>query len=303
MLRALSIAAAIAAVCGTLAAFGSSAAVAASPHGTLTSTEYERLSTAITALKKSLSGKKLNWQAAEAACQAIGGGSPLLTTQRESCVDDLALSAALVKFEVDQEKCAAKVTKKTGTGTTATTPATTTATTPVATTTTPATTTPATTPTTTTATTTTPATTTTTTPSTTTTTPTSGFSKADLKLVACLDPDYQSLGRLAKLNYTVDVSARKDAVVRGFKGKCLATLVSTAAQIRDEESFAFSAKHLASDVALITKVDHGKASPSKLNETWIADDARDFVDAAATLESETSPQKLSVCPHAPAATK
>jgi hypothetical protein len=122
---------------------------------------------------------------------------------------------------------------------------------------------------------------------------------AALKLVACLDPDYQALGRLAGLNYSIDVLARKDAVARGFMDKCLATLVSTAAQIRDEESFAFTAKHLASDVALITRVEHGKASPSKLNATWIEDDARNFVDAAATLENQKSPQKLSACPHAP----
>jgi hypothetical protein len=263
MRRALAAAIGIASIWGVLAAFGSTAAIAAPPRGTLTGTEYKELSQQFAAVKRALAGKNVNWGVADTACRRAGTTSPLLKSQRKSCLDDLATIKALVNFVVDQPKCEAAAATSTGTTTTGTT---------------------------TTGTSTTGATTTG-------TTTTGGLSSADLQVVVCLDPEYEALSRAATTMYPADAASRKQALVRGFGGTCLATLVDTPADLRHEENFAFTAKHLAADAALLTKISRGQAPTSDVNGTQVVDDATAFDESAKTFLNESSPQKLSVCHH------
>jgi hypothetical protein len=264
MRRALAVAIGVASLWGALAVYGPAAALAASPSGTLTSPEYKDLSQQFAAVKRTLRSKSVNWKAAEAACRKAGTATPLLRSQRDGCLADLATIQTLVDFGLDEAKCAAAVAQTT-TGTT-TTGTTTTGTTTTGTT-------------------------------TTGTTTTSGLSTAYLHVVACLNPAYKAISRAATAMYPADVASRKQALARKFAGICLATLVDTPTELRHEENFAFTAKHLAVDAALLTKVGRGQAPASDVSTQQIVDDATDFDTSAKTLLSQSSPQKLSVCSH------
>ncbi len=258
--RVLAVAISAASVWGAAAAFGSNAAAAAPRHGTLSSTEYKQLSQVLAGINHALAGKKVNWRAADAACRKAGTTTTLLKTQRKSCLADLTTIEALLNFVTDQPRCeaAAAATSTTGTTTTGTT---TTGTTTAGTTT------------------------------------TGGVSGADLQLVVCLNPEYKALSRAASTMYPTDSAARRQALTRGFSGVCLATLVDTSAELRHEENFAFTAKHLAADAALLTKVSRGQAPASDVNATQVVDDASAFEQSARAWLNQKSPQNLSVCAH------
>jgi hypothetical protein len=263
MPRALIAAAAAASIVAVMGVCVPAAAIAAPTHapprGTLTAVEYKELTQQQAAFKLVLKSKSGTWTQANAAS---------VTTLR-----------ALTNFGVDAEKCSAAAAKSTtGTTTTPTTTTPTTTTTATGTTTT--------------------ATTTTTGTTTTGTTTTPGIpTGAALQEIVCLNSDYQALGHAAKAMYPADKAARKQALRRGFKGKCLATLVATPAQLRHEEQFVFATTHLAADVEVLTKVSRGQAPPSRITAVQLEDDAVSFEQASKVFLDENGPQKLSVCPH------
>jgi hypothetical protein len=243
--------------------------------------EYRELSQAQSTLARVLKNKNGTLNEAAAACRKAGVADPLLKTQRQSCLDALTVLEAFGNFAVAEPKCAKITATTTGTTTTPTTvtPTTTTGTA--------------------TGTTTTGTTVGTTTTGTTTTgtTTTSAADETALLRVVCLNPEYQGLGRAAKALYPADVAGRKQALRRGFKGLCLATLVDTPKQLRVEENFSFTTTHLAADVAALSKASHGQAPPTKITAVQIEDDAGSFENASKAFLSENGPQKLSVCPH------
>lgn len=284
MLRALIAAAAAASIWAVMGACVPAAAIAAPTHGpprgTLTAAEYKELTQQQAAYKRVVKSKNGTWTQAAAACRKAGVANPLLKTQRQGCLAAVNTFKTLTNFGVDEAKCAVAAAKTT-TGTT-TTPTTTTPTTTTTGTTTTGTTT----------------TGTTTTGTTTTGTTTTGLPTGTaLHELVCLNSDYQALGRAAKAEYPADKAARKQAVRRGFKGLCLATLVPTPAQLRHEEQFVFATTHLAADVKLLTKVSRGQAPPSKITAVQLDDDAASFEEASRAFLNESGPQKLSVCPH------
>jgi hypothetical protein len=275
MLRALIAAAAAASIWAVMGVCVPAAAIAAPTHGpprgTLTAVEYKELTQQQAAFKVVLKSKNGTWTQANAACRKAGVANPLVKTQRQICLSSVTTLKALTNFGADEEKCSAAAAKTT-TGTT-TTPATTTPTTTAT------------------------GTTTGTTTTGTTTTPTGIPTGAALQEIVCLNSDYQALGRAAKVMYPADKAARKQALRRGFKGMCLATLVATPAQLRHEEQFVFATTHLAADVEVLTKVSRGQLPPSKITAVQLEDDAASFEEASKAFLNENGPQKLSVCPH------
>jgi hypothetical protein len=137
---------------------------------------------------------------------------------------------------------------------------------------------------------------TTTTGTTTTGTTTTADQSAVIRAIICLNPRYQALDRYAKAIYASDAAARKQALARGFRGKCLATLASTPADLKKERSFASSAARLAADVKVLIKVTKGQAPPSDLNQIQTDNDVARFESTARAVLAETGPQKLSACP-------
>jgi hypothetical protein len=250
-------------VCAAIAICMSASAAAAVPKGKLTSAEYTQLSVATAALNKSASAKSVNWSKARVACSKVGRTTALLTTQRATCFGSVNVFAALADFPVEQRAC----TKRTATtkSTAATTTSGTTTTTATGTTTTGTTTTPA--------------------------------DSAVIQLMVCMSPRYQALARDAKAIDRADISARKDALDRGFSGSCLATLAPTPADLRTVGRFASSTAKLAADVTLLIKVTEGKAPASDFNQAQIDNDVKQFENAATAVLVEHGQQKLSVCPH------
>jgi hypothetical protein len=226
--------------------------------GTLTGAEFKQLSTAMADLTTSASSKTINWSKARAACRQIGGTTALLRNQRASCLDSISALEALANFPVEQAKCAAAATTTTGSATT-TTGTTTTGTTTGATTT--------------------PA------------------ESAVIRMIICLTPRYHALARYAKALYRADIAERKQTLVRGFTGTCLATLASTPADLKKEKLFASSTARLANDVAVLIKVTKGQAPTTDLNEVQIDGDIAKFESSARAVLDESGPQKLSACPH------
>lgn len=146
-----------------------------------------------------------------------------------------------------------------------------------------------------------PATSTTTTETTTGTTTTgsttTAANSAVIRVMACMDPRYQALGREAKAIYKADLAARKQAVSRGFTGACLATLVSTPAQLRTGRSFWLASEKLAADVTPLLKVTEGKEPSSAFNQVRIDNDVKQFETSATAVLAEHGSQNLSICPH------
>jgi hypothetical protein len=262
MIRALTVATTIAAMCVTLAAYGPSAATAAPMQGKLSATEFKQLSAQVAGLESSLTGKSPSWAKAAAACRRVGVSTPLLKTQRENCLASIGTVRALLRFTVDQTKCASvsSLGATEAAASTATTPTTFKAPAP--------------------------------------TPGAGGLSAAKLKTLSCLNSDYQALSRLARTMYTSDVAARQQALARGFKGLCLRTLADTSADLRLEGGFAATAKDLAADIATLTKVSQGKAPASTAKGLHTLRDAKTFGTQVTKLLAENGPDKLSVCPHA-----
>ena len=273
-------------------------AAAPSPKGTLTATEYKQLTTEQAAYKKLLHRKRLTWNDVYAVCHTVGQSTGLLQSVRANCDTGVGIDQALGGFDADAQRCSALATGTT-TGTTTTPTGTTTTGTGTTTTgsTTGTTTTGTGTTTTGTATgTTTTGTGTTTTGTGTTTTPT-GLTPTDLKLFACLQPEYAVISRAVKSVYTHQTALRGQVLSRHFIGRCLLTLAPTKEQLHALDRFSTTAKQLAVDVALITKVAGGQAPESAIDGSQIERDSLAFGAAAKAFGVLHRPQNLSVCPH------
>jgi hypothetical protein len=268
MTRSFRIAIAVAAAVALSVAIAVPAVAAApGPKGTLTSTEYSQLTTEQAAFKKLEKKKNLTWNDFYKACHIIGQSTALLQSVRSNCDTGIGIDQSLTGFYSDVDRCAT-LSGITGTTTTGTTP--------------------------------TPATTTTGTGTTTTgtTTTSSGqLSPAELKLYACLEPEYAVISRAAESVYTAQARLRSKVLARDFLGRCRLTLAPTRAQLKALTKFVSTSRQLTKDVALITKVANGQAPSSSINEAQIEADATAFSNAAKAFSALHRPQKLSVCPH------
>ncbi len=260
MLRAIRTVFTLAAICGAAGALMSAPAMAART-GTLSGAEFKQLSTAMAGLSTSANSKTVNWGKARAACRRISGATALLRDQRASCLDSISALEALASFPSEQAKCATAATSTTGTTTTGTTTTGTTMTT------------------------------------TTTGSKTTPASSALIRMIICLSPQYHALAHYAKRLYRADIAARKQALVRGFTGTCLATLASTPADLKKEKPFAASTASLAHDVTVLIKVTRGRAPTTDLNQVQIDSDIAKFERSARAVLDESGPQKLSACRH------
>lgn len=120
---------------------------------------------------------------------------------------------------------------------------------------------------------------------------------AVMRLMICLNPHYQALDRYARALYAADSSARRQALLRGFTGACLATLAATPAGLHKERQFASAAVALAADVTLLIRVTDGKAPASDFSQTRINADVRRFEATATAVLSDHGEQRLLNCPH------
>jgi hypothetical protein len=249
-------------------------AAATGPKGTLTSTEYSQLTTEQVAFKKLEKKKNLTWNDFYKVCHIVGQSTALLQSVRSNCDTGIGIDQSLTGFYSDVERCA------TLSGITDTTTSTTTTPTSTATTTTGT------------------GTTTTGTTTTGTTTTSSGTLTPDeLKLYACLEPEYAVISRAAASVYKAQAKLRSKVLARDFVGRCLLTLAPTTAQLKALTKFVSTSRQLTKDVALITKVSNGQAPSSAINEAQIEADATAFARAAKAFAALHRPQKLSVCPH------
>ena len=120
---------------------------------------------------------------------------------------------------------------------------------------------------------------------------------AAIRLMVCMNPHYQALARDARAVYTADTAARKQTLLRGFTGSCLATLASTPADLRKERQFALASLKLAADVKLLIRVTDHKAPASDFSQARIDADVRRFETSATAVLAEHGEQQLSSCPH------
>jgi hypothetical protein len=280
MIRSIRIAIAVAAATALSVAMAVPAMAAAAPKDSLTSTEYKQLIAEQADFKKLDKKKNLTLTELYTACHAVGQSTQLLKSVRTNCETGLGFDQTLASFDSDLARCEAL-----STGTTTTT-------TPTGTTTTGTTTTG--TGTTTTGTTTTG---TTTTGTGTTTTGSGGLTPADLKLFACLQPEYAVISRAVRSIYEGQTGLRTHVLARDFVGRCLLTLAPTTTQLKALKRFASTSKQLSADVSLITKVANGRAPVSTINDKQVESDSTSFAAAGKAFESLHRPQKLSVCPH------
>jgi hypothetical protein len=138
---------------------------------------------------------------------------------------------------------------------------------------------------------------TTTTGTTTTSATTTAADSSVVRLLICMNPHYQALGRDAKALDRADIAAREQALGRGFSGACLAALAPTPNDLRTAKRFASSTEKLAADVTLLIKVTEGKAPANDFNQTRIDNDVKLFEKSATAVLVEHGQPKLSVCPH------
>jgi hypothetical protein len=245
-------------------------AAATGPKGTLTSTEYKQLTAEQVAFKKLDKKKNLTWNDFYKTCHIVGQSTALMQGVRTNCDTGIGIDQSLSGFYADAERCEALAGGTTTTGATTTGTGTTTTGT---------------------------ATGTTTTTTGTTTTTTGPLSAAQLKLFACLEPEYAVISRAAESVYKAQASLRRKVLARDFVGRCRLTLAPTVAQLKALTKFVSTAKQLTKDVALITKVANGQAPSSAIDQTQIADDSLAFDAASLAFGKLKRPQKLSVCPH------
>jgi hypothetical protein len=228
------------------------------------------------AFKKLDKKKNLTWNDFYKACHIIGQSTALLQSVRSNCDTGIGIDQSLTGFYSDVDRCAT-LSGISGTTTTTTTTPTGTATTTTGTTTT--------------------GTGTTTTGTGTTTTSSGDLTPAELKLYACLEPEYAVISRAAESVYTAQAKLRSKVLARDFLGRCLLTLAPTTAQLKALTKFVSTSRQLTKDVALITKVSNGQAPSSAIDEAQIEADATAFDNAAKAFAAIHRPQKLSVCPH------
>ncbi|HWD70267.1 MAG TPA: hypothetical protein VG293_08715 [Solirubrobacteraceae bacterium] len=275
MIRSIRLALAVAAAMAVaVAAAVPAVAAGPGPSGTLTATEYKQLTVEQVAFNKLRHRKRLTWNEFYAVCHKVGRSTDLLQSVRTNCDTGVGIDQSLVGFYADVERCSAL-----STGTTTGTTTTPTGTTPTDTGTTTTGTTPG------------------TTTTGTTTTGTGGLSPTDFKLLACLQPEYAVIARALKAVYSGQANLRSQVLTRRFVGRCRLTLAPTTHDLGLLKRFVMTAKHLAADVELITKVADGSAPSSSINATHVEGDSMSFNKAGRAFETIKRPQKLSVCPH------
>jgi hypothetical protein len=287
MIRSIRIAIAVAAATALTVAMAVPAMASAAPKDSLTSTEYKQLITEQADFKKLEKKKNLTLTELYTACHAVGQSTQLLKSVRNNCETGLGFDQTLISFDSDLARCEALSTGTTTTTTSTGTTTTGTTTTGTGTTTTGTTTTG-------TGTTTTG---TTTTATGTTTTGSGALTPADLKLFACMQPEYAVISRAVRSIYEGQTGLRTQVLARDFVGRCRLTLAPTTTQLRALKHFASTSKQLSADVSLITKVANGRAPVSAIDDTQVESDSTSFSAAGKKFESLTRPQKLSVCPH------
>jgi hypothetical protein len=275
MIRSIRIAIAVAAATALTVAMAVPAMASAAPKDSLTSTEYKQLITEQADFKKLEKKKNLTLTELYTACHAVGQSTQLLKSVRNNCETGLGFDQTLISFDSDLARCEAL-----STGTTTTTTSTGTTTTGTTTTGTGTTTTG-----------------TTTTATGTTTTGSGALTPADLKLFACMQPEYAVISRAVRSIYEGQTGLRTQVLARDFVGRCRLTLAPTTTQLRALKRFASTSKQLSADVSLITKVANGRAPVSAIDDTQVESDSTSFSAAGKKFESLTRPQKLSVCPH------
>jgi hypothetical protein len=229
-------------VSGALGFWLPMAAGATPPPGTLTSLEYSQLSEMYSGLLNTTTGT--NWKALTAACEKAGSSTPLLATQRSSCVDQISTLSYIETVSSAQKKCDSAIAARSGAARPATVE-----------------------------------------------------DLAAMQEIACLNPEYQELGRLAGASYAQDVAARKVAIARGFTGVCLATLVDTRSQIATVHQFALTAERVAQDAGGLTKLAAKRALPRPAEITHFESDSTAFGQAFEAMTRLSGPTKLSVCRH------
>jgi len=281
MIRSIRIAIAVAAASALTVAIAVPA-LAATSKASLSGTEYKQLTAEQVAFKKLDHEKRLTWNDIYAACHKVGQSTALLKSVRANCETGVGIDQSLDGFYADVDRCAVLSGDTTTTGTTTTATSTTTTATGTTTTATGTTTT---------------ATGTTTTGTGTTTTSSGGLTPDDLKLFACLQPEYAVISRAAKSVYEGQARLRTQVLARGFAGRCRLTLAPTTAQLKALMRFVTTSKQLSADVSLITKVANGHAPVSAINDKQVESDSASFSAAGKKFESLHRPQKLSVCPH------
>jgi hypothetical protein len=251
-------------------------AAATAPKGSLTSTEYSQLTAEQADFKKLDKKKNLTLAELYKACHLVGQSTPLLKTIRSNCEAGLGFDQTLIGFYSDVARCGALSTgTTTGTTTTGTGTTTTGTTTGTGTTTTG----------------------TTTTGTGTTTTSTGALTPTELKLYACLQPEFAVISRAVGAMYHDQAKLRSRVLARDFVGRCELTLAPTLAQLKALKRFLSTSTQLSKDVSLITKVANGQAPASSIDETQIEKDGTSFDSAAKAFSALHRPQKLSVCPH------
>jgi hypothetical protein len=281
MIRSIRIAIAVAAAMAlSVAIVVPAMAATTAPKGTLTSTEYTQLTAEQVAFNKLEKKKKgLTWNEFYAACHKVGQSSALLKSIRANCDTGIGLDQSLDSFDSDLERCAALSTPTTTTTTPTSTGTTTTGTTTTGTGTT------------------TTGTGTTTTGTGTTTTGVGALTPAQLKLFACLQPEYAVISRAAESVYRHQAALRRQVLARKFVGRCLFTLAPTTAQLKALTRFAATSKQLAQDIEALTKVANGQEPASAVNGAQVDKDATAFDTAGKAFAAIHRPQKLSVCAH------
>jgi hypothetical protein len=280
MIRSIRIAIAVAAATALTVAISVPAMAAAAPKGSLTSTEYKQLIAEQADFKKLDKKKNLTVTELYTACHVVGQSTQLLKSIRNNCETGLGFDQTLIGFYSDAARCEALSTGTTTTTTSTGTTTTGTTTTGTGTTTTGTTTTG-----------------TTTTGTGTTTTSTGALSPTELKLYACLQPEFTVISRALGSVYQDQADLRSKVLARDFVGRCKLTLAPTVAQLTALKRFLATSKQLAKDVSLITKVANGQAPASAIDDAQIEKDGTAFDNTSKAFSALHRPQKLSVCPH------
>ncbi|HET9094635.1 MAG TPA: hypothetical protein VFN36_06060 [Solirubrobacteraceae bacterium] len=247
---------------------------ARAPRGVLTVTEFRQLSAEQSRFRELQHRRRLTWSDLYALCGAVGRSTFLLQRIHANCESGVGLDRALSGFFGDLQRCAAISTPPSATGTTTT------------------------------GSTTSPTGTVTTGTSTGTGTlmpPTGGasapLSASELKLFACLEPEYAVIGRAVRATYGAQSTLRSQVLARGFSGHCRRTLAPSRAQLAALHRFVGSSRRLALDVALITRMADGTAPRGTLNGTQLERDSVAFTAAGRAFERLHRPQTLTACPH------
>lgn len=126
---------------------------------------------------------------------------------------------------------------------------------------------------------------------------TSTASAGVVRLMVCMSPRYQGLGRDARAMYRSELATRRQVLARGFTGTCRASLAPTAPELRIVRRFSFASAKLAADVVLLIRVTRGRAPSSAFNKARIDRDVRRFETSATAVLAARGPQTLSACPH------